>query len=92
MKAENYQSLRTAFIQAVRTLGHETLEYIDATDPALSKQIQKTMPNKGRAAFWLVMDTENGNPLTPLLQLAKGDRDGVKARLDNYVPICLRLP
>lgn len=87
---QDYIELRSAFIKATRDLGERSLDYIAATDPGLSAHIRKAFSSRGRAAFWLVMDKDH-NQLTPLLQLAKGQRDVVWQRLEMVCQRDLKL-
>lgn len=81
----SFRALRHSFMVAAMKTGREALGYIDVADPDLAKRVHALFPNPGRAAFWLALESDPASGLTPLLDLARGNRQAVIERLDHYV-------
>lgn len=79
-----FRRLRRDFMMAAIEQGKEIIIDLELNDPELADQLHRAIPNQGRAAFWLTSDADPHTRMTPLNQLARGQRDQVEDRLKNY--------
>lgn len=85
-----YRQLRKEFMVAALKTGREVLNHINDTDPELAKKLRSVFRNEGSAAYFLMTDADASSGMPPLLELARGERERVMKRLDNYKPMHLR--
>lgn len=78
------RQLRRDYMMAAIQQGGEVIKSLGEAEPQLATSLLSAIPNRGRAAFWLVSDMDPITKMTPLQQLARGDKSSVQGRIQSY--------